>query len=292
MTMLIFGCGYLGERVAIRWRDAGEQVVVVTRSAERGDQLRQKGLRPLLADIVRPETLNERLPEADVVLFAVGFDRTSGQAIEDVYAGGLRNVLAALPGTPQRFIYISTTGVYGGTAGEWVDETTPPQPSRAGARASLKAETSLATAAPARGSIVLRLAGIYGPRRVPYLDRLRTGEPLPVDREGWLNLIHVDDAASVVLAAAQWKPTSTADEPLVLNVADGRPVRRGDYYCEVARQAGMAAPRFTAPDPASPQAVRAALSRRVRTERLSQQLAVPLRYPSYREGLAAILSER
>ena len=78
------------------------------------------------------------------MLFAVGFDRSAGASIDDVYAGGVRNVLAALPSDIGRFIYISTTGVYGNAGGEWVDEDTPPDPQRDGGRASLAAEQALA----------------------------------------------------------------------------------------------------------------------------------------------------
>ena len=62
----------------------------------------------------------------------------------DVYAGGIRNVLDALPRDTGRFIYISTTGVYGPAGGEWVDEETPPDPQRDGGRASLAAEAGVA----------------------------------------------------------------------------------------------------------------------------------------------------
>ena len=110
-------------------------------------------------------------------------------------------MLAALPSDTGRFIYISTTGVYGTAGGEWVDEETPPDPQRDGGRASLAAEQVLAAHPLGARSIILRLAGIYGPGRVPFLDKLRAGEPIPAPSAGYLNLIHVDDAAAVVVAA-------------------------------------------------------------------------------------------
>ena len=174
MTKLIFGCGYLGERVAKRWQDAGDEVVVVTRSRERATLFEQQGYRAMVADVTRPETLTD-LPVADTVLFSVGYDRKSGAAIEDVYAGGVRNVLAALPTGTGRFIYISTTGVYGPAGGEWVDEETPPDPQREGGRASLAAEQALAASPLGSRSVILRLAGIYGPGRVPFINELRGG---------------------------------------------------------------------------------------------------------------------
>jgi nucleoside-diphosphate-sugar epimerase len=116
---------------------------------------------------------------------------------------------------------------------------------------------------------------------------------------GHLNLIHVDDAAAVVVAAGELNRPSegsgpngkrTAEhEPEVFCVCDGHPVQRGEYYAEVARLIGAPPPKFVAPDPNSPRAARAEADRRVRNARMLAELDVRLAYPSYREGLAKIL---
>ncbi len=165
MTKLIFGCGYLGERVARRWQAAGQLVTIVTRSRERAGRFRRDGLNVTVADVTQPESLYD-LPTAETVLFAVGYDRsadTRGLSILEVYAGGMRNVLAALPHDTARFIYISTTGVYGPGSGEWVDEMTTPNPQREGGQASLAAEQILTAHPLGSRGFILRLAGIYGP---------------------------------------------------------------------------------------------------------------------------------
>ncbi|MCH2115840.1 MAG: SDR family oxidoreductase [Pirellulales bacterium] len=285
MSKLIFGCGYLGKRVANLWRAQGHPVHVVTRSRRRAERLYQEGFHPLVADVTQPKTLG-RLPGAETVVFAVGFDAAAGKSIAEVYAGGVKNVLAALPAAVQQIIYISTTGVYGPANGEWVDETTPPNPQRAGGKASLAAERVLA----GKG-ILLRLAGIYGPDRIPYLDQLRAGKSLAVPSEGWLNLIHVDDAAQIVLAVEAWAALN--DPPgdrRTFCVSDGHPVVRADYYREVARQIGAPPPVFVAPNQHAPVVARARADKRVSTARLTGWVQVPLAYPSYREGLASILS--
>src|SRR2546423_7365103 len=112
MAKLVIGCGYLGARVARKWRDFGHSVAVVTRSDERANSLREQGYEAIVADVTRPETLTQ-LPVAESVLFAVGCDKISGNSIQQVYADGMRNVLAKLPAETARFVYISTTGVYG-----------------------------------------------------------------------------------------------------------------------------------------------------------------------------------
>ena len=283
-TRLIFGCGYLGLRVARRWRDAGARVIAVTRSRERAARLAAEGLEPITADVLDPATL-VNLPPAATVLYAVGYDSSSGASRREVYAGGLSSVLDALPAATGKLIYISSTGVYGPSADDWVDELTPCRPEREGGQACLEAEGVLAAHPLGARAIVLRMAGLYGPDRLPNATDLRQGRPLTAPAQGYLNLIHVDDAASVVLAAEVRSPL-----PNLLIVSDGHPVPRCEYYAELARLLGAPPPQYASPAEDSPAAARAAASKRVRNTRLVQQLAVQVAYPSYREGLAAIIA--
>lgn len=283
MSKLIFGCGYLGLRVAIRWRDEGHDVVAVTRSANRAAQFRELGLRPLVADLMQPESLSD-LPRASSILCAVGFDRHAAVSLRDVYVSGLRNVLDALPRC-DRLLYISSTGVYGQNDGGWVDEHSPCLPTREGGRACLAAEQLLAEHPLGERSIVLRLAGIYGPGRVPRREELRAGQPLAAPTDGYLNLIHVDDAVSVVLAAEE-----KAAPPRTYLVADGSPVTRREYYYELARLYGAPEPRFASAPSDSPAAQRAAGDKRICNTRMRDELGIGLRFPSFREGLVAILA--
>jgi len=290
MRRLIFGCGYLGERVAKSWREGGDEVMVVTRSESRASKFETAGFRPLVANVTDPQTLS-RLPPAETVLFAVGYDRSAEPSIYEVYAEGFQNVLTALPESVRQIIYISTTGVWGSTTGAgdgWVDEQTPTDPLRDGGKASLAAEQALRASSFAARGIALRLAGIYGPDRIPLLAQLRVGEPIAAPQTGHLNLIHVDDAAKVVVAA------SNRDDalPPVLCVSDGQPPKRGDYYREVARLIGAPPPTFVAPPADSPRAARAAVDKKVRNNLMRRTLNLSLQYPDYQAGLAAILGKR
>jgi nucleoside-diphosphate-sugar epimerase len=289
MAKLVIGCGYLGARVARKWLDSGHSVTVVTRSDERAERFRQKGFDAIVADVTRPETLTQ-LPVAESVLFAVGFDRDSKNSIQHVYADGMRNVLAALPAETGRLIYISTTGVYGPADGGWVDEVTAPDPQRDGGRASLAAEERIAAHPLRQRSVILRLAGIYGPGRVPFIRELRADEPIAAPASGWLNLIHVDDAVEAVVAACELEPFR--DGPRVYCVSDGQPVQRGEFYSEVARQIGAQPPRFVEPDPNSPRTARAEANRRISNARMLADLRVTLAYPNYRAGLAEAVESR
>lgn len=283
MAKLIFGCGYLGGRVAERWRAAGDQVYVVTRSAARADVLHAAGLTPIVGDIASESQLP--IPQGvRTVLFAVGYDRAGGQSIHHVYVCGLGRALAALPDSVERFLDISSTGVYGHVAGSEVDEASPCQPTREGGRACLAAEDLLRASRFADRAIILRLAGIYGPGRIPRSQHLLAGLPIDAPAAGWLNLIHVDDAARIVVLAAE-----RAQPPRLYVVSDGQPAQRGDYYRELARLLDAPPPRFVEPSPDSPAAQRAASDKRVNPRRLFAEVAPTLQYPSYREGLAAIV---
>jgi nucleoside-diphosphate-sugar epimerase len=284
-TKLVFGCGYLGLRVARLWRQAGHQVFAVTRLSTRAADLEAAGLKPLVADVTNPQSLLH-LPSAESVLYAVGYDRTAGKSLREVYVQGLHNVLDALPAAVQRIVYISSTGVYGQSGGEWVDEDSICQPTRESGRACLEAENLLLAHRFGPRSIVLRLAGIYGPGRIPRQAALAAGEAIAAPSEGWLNLIHVDDAARIVLAAEQH-----GRPPCLYTVSDGRPPQRREYYEELARLLKAPPPEFIEPPADSPAALRAESNKRVSNRRMLAELGVELKYASYREGLAAIVAE-
>lgn len=278
---LVIGCGYLGRRVARLWREAGASVVALSRSFGRAEEFSTEGFEPLVGNILQPETL--QLPPARTVLFAVGHDRSSGLSIEQVYVTGLRNVLAALPSPPQRFLYISSTGVYGQVDGEEVTEDSPCRPMREGGLACLAAEQTLRESRFGDRAMILRLAGIYGPGRIPRVADIRAGVPIAAPAEGFVNLIHVDDAARIVVASEQLVP------PKLYVVSDGQPVERVDYYSELARLIGAPPPSFTPPAPATHVAQRAGSDKRVSPARLFADMVVTLQFPSYREGLAEIV---
>jgi len=289
MKKLVFGGGYLGERVARRWQEQGAEVHVVTRSVARAADFATQGFFPHVANINNPKTL-AGLPPVETVLFAVGYDRSSSRSIQEVYEKGLQNVLAALPEETKHVVYISSTGVYGDAQGEWVDERTPPAPHRPGGKASLAAEQVLTEHSLGSSSAILRLAGIYGPGRVPHLEKILQGESLRVPSESLLNLIHVEDAADVVLATEKWLPKAeTRQHPALFCVSDGHPVARHDFYTEIARLVERPTPRFESPDPQSPVASRAQANKKVSNRQLIETFNLELTYPTYQTGLAAIL---
>jgi len=269
---LVVGCGYLGGRVARLWRDAGDEVYATTRG-ERVEALSRAGLRPLRLDVTgEPES--GTLPVVDTVVFAVGRTPPSDATMADIHVRGLSAVLDRLPAATGRVIYVSTTGVYAQDTGEWVDEESACEPVREGGKACLSGEQLLLAHARGRDGLVLRLAGLYGAERVPRAADVTAGRTVAGSPDAFLNLIHVEDAAHAVVAAA--------DAPLVTGqtcvVSDGHPPSRGEYVQLVAARLGLAQPMFEGGG---------GLGKRARNARAIRELGLRLQYPSCRDGLAA-----
>lgn len=288
MRRLIIGCGYLGTRVAARWLAAGDSVSALTRSTENAAGLSSRGISPIVGDVMRPETL-AALPEVDTVLWAVGWDRTSGVSQGDVYVTGLHHVMQQISRRAERLIYISSTSVYGQSNGEWIDEASVCEPTQPNGQACRDAELSLGEWRPfgidSPMTTALRLSGIYGPARLlSRVAALKSGEPLAGNPDAWLNLIHVDDAAEAVVLSADRKVPS----PLFL-ISDNEPVVRRAYYSALAELIEAPPPRFADED--SSPAISAGgtrtvgLNKRCRNAYARRLLNWTPKFPTYREGL-------
>jgi nucleoside-diphosphate-sugar epimerase len=271
VSLLIFGCGYLGMRVAKLAIERGEKVYGITRN--RADELRSHGITPIIGDVTAPIDYGILGEESVDVVYSIGLDRKAGKSMKEVYVDGLRNVLTSSLNI-HRFMYVSSTSVYGQTDGSWVDESSPTVPVEESGKIVLEAEQVLRQLAPF--AIILRFAGIYGPDRLLRRDSLLRGEPVPGNAAKFINLIHVDDGANAVLAAL-----AAAEDGSTHNISDGHPPTRGELFNETARLVDAPAPVFLE-DGSSKEA-----NRRIRPGRFSTQL----RYETYCEGLAHALSD-
>ena len=286
MRFLIFGCGYLGRRVAAAWIDAGHEVLAVTRTQKNAESFRQSGIQPIVADIGHVNSM-DLLPTVDLILYAVGFDRQSGQSHEDVTLGGLRNVLSRINGRCSRFIYISSTSVFGQSAGEWVDERSECNPTQPGGRNCIAAERLVWESFPNPGrpsANVLRLAGIYGPERLlSRIESIKAGMSVAGRGDSWLNLIHVDDAVSAVLKCEK---IGSPFETYV--VADDRPVLREEYYSLLAELVGGPKPVFN-PEEAGARGS-GGLNKRCINRKLREKLNWAPAFPTIATGLPASIN--
>lgn len=243
-TALIAGCGYVGHRVARIWKERGLQVHAITRSAGKATELTNEGIEPIVFDLAA--TTIPTLPDVDVVLWSVGFERSSGSSRQAIWIDGLRRLLNAFPvrgdENARRILYTSSTSVYGNGHGQDVDENTVPNPTAEGGQACVAAEGllqehSLRTSASVS---IFRLAGIYGPHRLlRRIEDLRNNTPIPSPPDEWLNLIHVDDAVSAIDAVSRLE-----SPPSLMNVVGNTSATRGGYYATLAKLAHAPPPIF------------------------------------------------
>ena len=287
MVRFILGCGYLGVRLARHGLSRGLSVTGtvatpagVARCAAAGVEARILDLdeaAPVLPDGLAGSELFYLVPPPS-------------QGVEDTRAA---RFLAALERPPRRIVYLGTTGVYGDCGGDWVDESRPPAPAVDRARRRWDAEQRFRAWREATGGelVILRVAGFYGPGRLP-LERLRRGLPLlREDESPFSNRIHVDDLVSAAAAAM-----ARGADGAVYNACDGHPTTMTDYFLRVAALAGLPPPPLVTLDEARRTLSPGMLSylgesRRLSNRRLREELGVALRYPTLAEGLPACLAE-
>jgi nucleoside-diphosphate-sugar epimerase len=280
--VLIAGMGFLGYALARDLVAEGHQVWGIKRHPE-DDQVssvKQEQLTVIGADLTRLETLQGRLPAVDVVLYMPSPSERSAAGYTSIFCQGLENLLACYPQAMHRWIFVSSTSVYGQQDGEWVDETTPLKPDSPTAQVLLRAETLLLKSH--QPATIMRCGGLYGPGRGRLIERIRWGEEL-LDPRGdqYTNRIHRDDAAA---CARHLLGLGTVDE--VYNVVDCEPAPRNEVIRWFCRELQVAEPAVK--DAA--QARKPRSNKRVRNQRLLAS-GFQFQYPTYREGYRPILAD-
>ncbi len=293
--LLIIGCGDVGLRL-IPLARARYRIYALTRDAAHCANLRALGVTPVVGDLDHPQSLSSIAGIAhDVVHLApppsqgVADTRTAHLIAALMYQPNARRPKKLRASLPQHFVYISTSGVYGDCGGAVVAETRAPQPQTARARRRVDAERRLRAWGVRSGVVVsiLRVPGIYAADRLP-LARLARGTPALADADdGFVNHVHADDLARMVVAAL-----NRATPGRTYNAVDDLPQKMGDYFDLVADRHGMPRPPRVARSEAArviPENLLSFMSesRRLSNQRLKQELRFRLRYPSVYEGLPA-----
>ncbi|QLD90202.1 SDR family oxidoreductase [Natronomonas salina] len=284
MRVAILGCGYVGLELARQLADDHE-VVGVRRSADGIAAVEETGAEAVQADVTDSADL-EGVPDVDALVFAASSGGRGAEAARRVYVEGLRTVLetfGAREDPPERLVYTSSTGVYGDHDGDWVDESTPLDPTTEKTRVLAEAERVAREEAPEHGidGAVARFAGLYGPDRYR-LERYLEG---PVT-EGYLNMIHREDAAGVVRFMLE-----STDEDLLLAV-DDEPVEKWAFADWLADECGVERPPKRTKDERLEDDLSEAARRRILTSKRCsndrlRELGYEFRYPTYRAGYGA-----
>lgn len=281
--LLLMGAGYTARAVALGFQAAGGTVSATLRDPDRASGLASLGLRPVLID------QDGHLPPS--ALSGVT-DLLISAPPGSTGCPALASMAGAVSKTDVQWVgYYSSTAVYGDCGGAWINESRPPAPATADAKARLVAEAAwLAETARLGANLdIFRIAGIYGPEGRNVLSQLRNGKARAILKAGQVfNRIHRDDIVGATLAAM------AAPQPHRLtNLADGVPAPACDILIGVADMLGLPRPPGVAFDAAGlPSGAVAfyAENRRISNQALRSLPGFELRYKDWQAGYRAIIA--
>ena len=285
MKCLIVGCGYVGLPLGGELVRLGHEVAGLRRQASAENELKAAGIRPLVGDVTRPESLG-RLPHAfDWVVNCVASGGGTAEEYRRIYLQGTRHLMEWLSATPpQKFVYTGSTSVYGQTDGSPVKETSPTEPLVETAKVLLETEKLLLTAAGERKfpAVILRVAGIYGPDRGhAFKQFLKNEARIEGDGSRFLNMIHRDDLIGCLIAVLKG---GRAGE--IYNTVDDEPVTQANFFQWLAEELGKEPPPMVPENPEADRK-RGVTNKRVSNRKLKMELGHQFKYPNFRIGYSA-----
>jgi nucleoside-diphosphate-sugar epimerase len=277
LRVLLIGCGDIALRTAALLRHR-VRLYGLTRRADDVHRLRACGIVPIVADLDRGDSLR-RLRTAPFAVLHFAPPPAEGRA--DPRTVRLVAALAQARIIPERFVYVSTSGVYGDCAGARVPETRPRRAQTPRARRRVAAESTLRAWAARSGArlAILRVPGIYAEGRLP-LERIRAGTPVLVAEDDvYTNHIHADDLARAVVAALFRGGANRA-----YNASDDAELKMGAWFDAVADAFRLPRPPRIPLEEAEQRIAPQLLSfmsesRRLSNARLHHELRMRLLYP-------------
>jgi len=286
MKCLIIGCGYVGIPLGAELVRLGHDVAGLRRTAASDGELQAAGIRPLMADVTRRETLEALPRDFDWVIFCVAAGGDAEQ-YRQVYFQGMRHVVGWLESQPpKKFIYTSSTSVYGQNDGAQVKESSPAEPLAETAKALRETEEVLLSAWREKKfpAVILRVAGIYGPDRGHWFKQFLKNEArIEGDGSRHLNMIHRDDVVGCVIAALK-----SGRPGEIYNAVDDEPVTQTNFFQWLAGAVGKYPPE-SAPENPEENRKRGITNKRVLNRRLKMELGYQFKYPNFRKGYSAEL---
>ena len=285
MRVLIVGCGYVGLPLGKELARQGHAVFGLRRSALAADEMQSAGIHPLLADVTQAATFAKLPCDFDWVVNCAASGGGGADDYRKIYLEGNRNLVAWLAGSPlKKFIYTSSTSVYGQNDGSLVTESSPAEPDADTAKVLVETEKLLLAAAVERRfpAVVLRVAGIYGPARGHWFKQfLRGAARIEGDGTRWLNMIHRDDLIGVIIAALE---NGRSGE--IYNATDNEPVSQLTFFEWLAAELKRPLPPKVAAD-AEAWRRRGVTNKRVSNAKLRAELKYEFQFPDFRAGYAA-----
>jgi len=283
--LFCFGLGYSALGLVRRLRPKGWVIAGTCRDDDRRAELAREGVEAYLFDGPFAD-IAAALADTSHLLSSVPPD-----AAGDPVIARYGSTIAAIGGSLTWMGYLSTTGVYGDRAGDWVDETSPLRPSGERGRRRCEAEAAWLGLWRQHGVPVhlFRLAAIYGPGRSA-LDQVRSGAARRIDKPGQIfSRIHVEDIATV-LEASMARPRPGT----VYNVCDDMPAAPQTVIAFACALLGVEPPPLVPFDQADLSPMARSFyddNKRVDNARMKRELGVRLRYPDYKAGLRALMNK-
>lgn len=285
MRVLIIGCGYVGLALGRKLAEMEHEVYGVRRSDEGAEELQAAGIQPLTADITQRESLNTLPGPFDWVVNCVSSSRGGAEVYRQVYLDGTRNLLDWLSANPpKKYVYTSSTSVYGQTDGSVVKENATTLPAGDTSRILVEAEQLLLKAWQAGKfpAVILRVAGIYGPDRGHLFQQyLKDEARLHGNGDRIINMIHLDDVAGIIIAALK---SGRGGE--IYNAVDDEPVTQLHYYRWLAEALGKDLPP-EATTAESAERKRGLTNKKVSNRKLKMELGYQFIHPTFRQGYTA-----
>jgi len=274
--MFIFGAGYTAGYLSKTLTEQGWIVYGTTRRQERFDEIAKSGAHPLLID---DPAMSERLSACSHVLISAGPSENGDPTLNAYQSVFVENRFEWVG-------YLSTTGVYGGTEGEWVDEDTPLHPTTTRGQQRKLAEEAWSDV-PNLPLHIFRLAGIYGPGRGPF-SKVKSGKAQRIIKKDQVfSRIHVEDIVQVLSASI-----AAGTNGGIYNVCDNYPAPPQDVIGYAAELLGLPIPPAIAFEDANLSPMGRSFyaeNKRAANERIKSELRIVLKYPDYKTGLDALV---
>lgn len=244
-SVLILGCGYLGTALAQRLTSQGTRVCALTRNTKQGEYLKTIGLEQVIVSELDSDEWHAQIKgEYKAVVNCVSSAGGGISGYQKSYVEGQHSLLRwAQHQNLETICYTSSTSVYPQDGGIWVDELALTEPTTETAAILLKAERLILEAETlCSNRYVLRLAGIYGPKRHYMIDQLRMkAKVLPGDGSPNTNSIHRDDAVEAIILLLQHSVGTGVE---IFNVSDGKPIPKLELIQSLADQMQCECPIF------------------------------------------------
>ena len=285
MRVLIVGCGYVGLPLGVELVKQGHEVFGLRRSPAAEAGLKSAGITLMAGDITKPEQLTQLPAAYDWVVNCVSASGGGAEEYREVYLQGTRNLIEWLGAAPpKKFVYTSSTSVYGQNDGSLVKENSPTEPAVETGKILVETERVLLEAARERKfpAVILRLAGIYGPDRGYWFKQYLSNEAR-IEGNGAriLNMIHRDDVVGAIIAALK-----SGRPGEVYNAVDDEPVTQLGFFQWLSGPLGKELPP-SAPEDAEAVRKRGVTNKKVSNRRLKMELGYQFKYPTFRQGYTA-----